>query len=95
MPKVWPVEFKLLNGWSLQLFSWSIDISIYAIQKNIKVKLLEHQMDENNLFTNANTSNSKWTLVNTDMNIKCTEFKCKHNINLENYRNINHTRSHT
>lgn len=56
MPKVWPVEFKLLNGWSLQLFSWSIDISIYAIQKNIKVKLLEHQMDENNLFTNANTS---------------------------------------
>ena len=53
MPKVWPVEFKLLNGWSLQLFSWSIDISIYAIQKNIKVKLLEHQMDENNLFTNA------------------------------------------
>ena len=93
MPKVWPVEFKLLNGWSLQLFSWSIDISIYAIQKNIKVKLLEHQMDENNLFTNANTS--KWTIVNTDMNIKCTEFECKHNINLENYRNINHTRSHT
>ena len=34
MPKVWPVEFKLLNGWSLQLFSWSIDISICAIQKN-------------------------------------------------------------
>ena len=93
MPKVWPVEFKLLNGRSLQLFSWSIDISIYAIQKNIKVKLLEHQMDENNLFTNANTS--KWTIVNTDMNIKCTEFECKHNINLENYRNINHTRSHT
>ena len=27
--------------------------------------------------------------------IKYTEFKCKHNINLENYRNINHTRSHT
>ena len=53
MPKVWPVEFKLLNGWSLQLFSWSIDISIYAIQEKIKVKLLEHQMDENNLFTNA------------------------------------------
>ena len=87
MPKVWPVEFKLLNGWSLQLFSWSIDISIYAIQKNIKVKLLEHQMGENNLFTNA--------IVNTHMNIKCTEFECKHNINLENYRNINHTRSHT
>ena len=35
------------------------------------------------------------TIVNTDMNIKCTEFECKHNINLENYRNINHTRSHT
>ena len=87
MPKVWPVEFKLLNGWSLQLFSWSIDISIYAIQKKIKVKLLEHQMDENN--------SSKQTIVNTDMNIKCTEFECKHNINLENYRNINHTRSHT
>ena len=89
MPKVWPVEFKLLNGWSLQLFSWSIDISIYAIQKNIKVKLLEHQMDQNDLFT------SKYSIVNTDMNIKCTEFECKHNINLENYRNINHTRSHT
>ena len=82
MPKVWPVEFKLLNGWSLQLFSWSIDISIYAIQKKISKVA-------------ASLGSSKQTIVDTDMNIKCIEFECKHNINLENYRNINHTRSHT
>ena len=72
MPKVWPVEFKLLNGWSLQLFSWSIDISIYEIQKNIKVKLLEHQMGENNLFTNAKVYSIQiWILnvLNSNANI--------------------------
>ena len=54
------------------------------------MKLLEHQIDENNLL-----NTSKLTIVNRDINIKYTEFECKHNINLENYRNINHTLSHT
>ena len=60
MPKVWPVEFKLLNGWSLQLFSWSIDISICAIQKNIRKAVASPGLSITYLYYEVNYSQYRY-----------------------------------